>query len=196
VVATVDGDGASRTATASLHGPFASAAAAHCGGPAAGTVSMPVVADGAYASPTIAPSAGGYYLWRVTVDGTDASVPVTSCGAPVRVRSRATVTLTAPASAAPYDVIAARVTVAGLPFGGPVNVTTSLFGPYATAGEACTGNHRDVTQERPGNGTFTSESLQVRDPGWYAWRASIPEGDLWLGSTSTCGAVGTLTQVP
>lgn len=196
VVATVDGDGASRTATASLHGPFASAAAAHCGGPAAGTVSMPVVADGAYASPTIAPSAGGYYLWRVTVDGTDASVPVTSCGAPVRVRSRATVTLTAPASAAPYDVHSAQVTVAGLPFGGPIEVTTSLYGPYATATQACTGNHRDVVQRRPGNGTFTSLSFQLEDSGWYAWRASIPEGDLWLGSTSTCGAVGTLTQVP
>lgn len=196
VVATVDGDGAGRTATASLHGPFASAAAAHCGGPAAGTVSMPVVADGAYASPAVAPAAGGYYLWRVTVEGTESSVPVAACGAPVRVRSRATVGLSAPASATSYDVVSAQVTVAGLPFGGPIEVTTSLFGPYGTASEACTGNHRDVVQRRPGNGTFTSLSFQLEDPGWYAWRSSIPEGDLWLGSTSTCGAVGTLTQVP
>ncbi|WP_416954757.1 hypothetical protein ACNKF0_21220 [Nocardioides sp. T5] len=196
VVATIDGDGASRTATASLHGPFASAAAAHCGGPAAGTVSLPVGADGAYASPAIAPSAGGYHVWQVTVDGTDASVPVTSCGAPVRVRSRASVTLSAPATAAPYDVLAAQVTVAGLPFGGPIDVTTSLYGPYLTASEACTGNHRDVVQRRPGNGTFPSLSFQLEQQGWYAWRASIPEGDLWLGSTSPCGAVGTLTQVP
>ena len=195
VVATIDGDGAQRTATASLHGPFASAAAAHCGGPAAGTVAMPVAGDGTYPSPPITPSAGGYYLWRLTVDGTEASVPVTSCGAPVRVRARAAVGLTAPASAAAYDVLSAQVTVSGLPFGGPIDVTTSLYGPYATASEACTGNHRDVVQRRPGNGTFTSLSFQLEEPGWYAWRASVPEGDLWLGSTSTCGAVGTLTQV-
>lgn len=196
VVATIDGDGSSRAATASLHGPFSSAAAAHCGGPAAGTVSMPVLDDGAYASPSVTPSAGGYYVWRVAVDGTDTSVPAASCGAPVRVRGRSTVAVSAPATAARFDVVSARVTLAGLPFGGPVDVTTSLYGPYGTASEACTGNHRDVVQRRPGNGTFTSLSFQVEEPGWYAWRVSAPEGDLWLGSASTCGAVGTLTQVP
>jgi hypothetical protein len=196
VVATVDGDGASRTATASLHGPFASVAATHCGGPAVGSVSMPVVADGAYASPAIAPAAGGYHLWRVTVDGTDSSVPVTSCAAPVRVRSRATVGLSAPATAASYDVVSAQVTVGGLPFGGPIDVTTTLYGPFGTAGQAtCSGSHKQVTQRRPGNGTFQSLSVQVLESGWYAWQTSVTEGDLWLGSTSTCGAVGTVTQV-
>ncbi|MFC7725915.1 hypothetical protein ACFQW6_12420 [Nocardioides sp. GCM10028917] len=195
VVATIDGDGSGRTATASLHGPFASSSAAHCDGPAAATVTVPVLGDGAYASPAVAPSAGGYYLWRVAVDGTDTSMPVASCGAPVRVRARSTVGLTAPSSAAPFDVLSAQVSVAGLPFGGPIDVTTSLYGPYATATEACTGNHRDVVQRRPGNGTFASLSFQVEESGWYAWRASVPEGDLWLGATSTCGALGTLTQV-
>jgi hypothetical protein len=196
VVATIGGDGSSRTATASLHGPFASASAAHCGGPAAATVSMPVLGDGAYASPAVAPSAGGYYLWRVAVDGSATSMPAASCGAPVRVRARSTVGLTAPSSAAQFDVLSAQVAVGGLPFGGPIDVTTSLYGPYDTATQACTGNHRDVVQRRPGNGTFASLSFQVEQSGWYAWRASVPEGDLWLGSTSTCGALGTLTQVP
>ena len=108
---------------------------------------------------------------------------------------RATVTLAAPATASVYDVVSAQVTVGGLPFGGPVDVTTTLYGPYASAADACTGNHRDVTQRRPGNGTFTSQSFQVDQPGWYAWRASLPEADLWLGSTSACAVVGTLTQV-
>ena len=195
VVATIVGDGSSRTATASLHGPFASASAASCGGAPVATVSMPVLGDGAYASPAVAPSAGGYYLWRVAVDGTDTSVPAASCGAPVRVRARSTVGLTAPSSAAQFDVLSAQVIVAGLPFGGPIDVTTSLYGPYDTATQACTGNHRDIVQRRPGNGTFASLSFQVEESGWYAWRASVPEGDLWLGATSTCGALGTLTQV-
>ena len=87
----------------------------------------------------------------------------------------------APSSAAQFDVLSAQVTVAGLPFGGPIDVTTSLYGPYDTATQACTGNHRDVVQRRPGNGTFASLSFQVEESGWYAWRASVPEGDLWLG---------------
>ena len=195
VVGTVSGDRAPRTGTATLHGPFVSAAAAHCSGPVAATMSLVVEGDGDYAWPAVSPAAGGYYAWRVAVDGTDTNVPISACGATVKVRGRATVTLAAPATASVYDVVSAQVTVGGLPFGGPVDVTTTLYGPYASAADACTGNHRDVTQRRPGNGTFTSQSFQVDQPGWYAWRASLPEADLWLGSTSACAVVGTLTQV-
>lgn len=195
VVATIGGDGTRRTATASLQGPFASATAVNCAGASVGQVSASVAGDGAYALPSITPSGGGYFAWRVAVDGTETSLPVTACGAPVKVRARSAVSVAAPATAAPFDVISAQVTVTGLPFGGPVDVTTALYGPYPTAGDACTGNHREVTQRRPGNGTFSSLSFQVEQSGWYAWRASVPEGDLWLGSTSACGVVGTLTQV-
>ena len=195
VVATIGGGDATRTAAAALHGPFASAAAAHCSGAAVSSVSAPVSGDGAYALPGVTPSAGGYYAWRVTVDGTATSIPVATCGATARVRGRASLTVAAPAAVARFDVVSAQVTVSGLPFGGPVDVTTSLFGPYDNVTQACSGNHRDVHQRRPGNGTFTSQSFQVDEPGWYAWRSSLPEGDLWLGATSACGAVGAVTQV-
>lgn len=195
VVATITGDGAGRTATAALHGPFASAAAAHCAGPSVDQASATVAADGTYAMPSLVPAGGGYYQWRVSVEGTETANPVSSCGAPTTVRSRTALALTAPAAAAPFDVIAARVTVSGLPFAGPVDVTTTLYGPFQDVADACAGTHRDVTQRRPGNGTFSSQSFQVDEPGWYAWRASMPEGDLWVGATSACGGVGTLTQV-
>ena len=195
VVATVGGDGVGRTATAALHGPFASAGAAHCEGSAVGQVSATVAGDGTYRMPSVSPAGGGYYQWGVLVDGTDTSMPVSTCGAPVKVRGRPSISVSAPATAVKFDPVDAEVTLAGLPFGGPVDVTTSLFGPYTTATEACTGNYRDVTQRRPGNGTFTSLSFQVDEPGWYAWRASLPEGELWVGATSACGTVGTLTQV-
>lgn len=195
VLATVGGGDAARTANAALHGPFASASAANCSGAAVGAVSAPVTNDGSYALPAVTVSGGGYYSWRVVVDGTDTSMPVAGCGAGVKVRSRTTLGLTAPVTAARFDVISAQVTVSGLPFGGPVDVTTTLYGPYGTAADACTGTHRDVIQRRPGNGTFSSQSFQVDDPGWYAWRASLPDGELWLGSTSPCAVAGTLTQV-
>lgn len=195
VVASVGGGDGSRTASAALHGPFATASAAHCTGSSVGAVSASVTDDGSYALPGISPTGGGYYVWRVAVDGTATTVPVSGCGATVKARSRSTVTLSAPASAVVLGVVSAQVTVNGLPFGGPIDVTTTLYGPYGTAAEACSGTHRNVVQRRPGNGTFTSLSFQVDEPGWYAWRASVPEGDLWLGSTSPCGVVGTLTQV-
>jgi hypothetical protein len=195
VSVTALGAGAARGARAALHGPFATASAAACTGAAVGQVAGTLPGDTAYTLPAVQPGAGGYYAWRVDVDGTDTSVPASACGATVKVRGRASVSVSAPAAAAQYDVVSAQVSVGGLPFGGPVEVTTSLFGPYATAGEACTGNHQDVTQRRPGNGTFGSLSFQVVEPGWYAWRASLPEGDLWIGATSPCGTVGTLTQV-
>ena len=198
VVATVGGDGSGRAAGATLHGPFASASSAHCGGASVGPVTASVSGDGGYALPAITPSSGGYWVWRVAVDGTATNVPISACGATVKVRGRAGVTLTAPATASVAGVVSAQVTVTGLPFGGPVDVTTTLYGPYDTAAEACTGTgpHSDVTQRRPGVGTFTSLSFQVDQSGWYAWRASLPDGDLWLGATSACGGVGTLTQVP
>ena len=197
VVGKVSGDRAPRTGTATFHGPFMSAAEADCSVPAAATVILAVEGDGDYAWPAVTPGAGGYYAWRIAVDGTDTNVPISACGAVVKVRGRATVALAAPGTAAVYGVVSAQVTVAGLPFGRPVDLTTTLDGPYATAAEiTCTGNHRDVTQHQPdGNGTFTSLSVQVVASGWYAWRSAVPEGDLWLGATSACGVVGSVTQV-
>ena len=197
VVATVAGDGSARIATGTLYGPFPSAGAAECSGAAVATATGSVAADGVYTLPAVTPGAGGFYAWQVTVDGTETSLPVSACGATTKVMARSAVTLVAPPTAAPYDVMDARVTLSGLPFGGPVDVTTALYGPYENAADAsCTGSHRSVTQHRPGNGSFTSLSFEVKPgPAWYAWRSSVPEGDLWLGSTSTCGVVGTLTQV-
>lgn len=195
VVAAVRGDGSPRDARAELHGPFASASSATCSGAPVATSGATLPGDGTHTLPPVTPSAGGYYAWHVDVDGTPTSMPAAACGAVVKVRGQATVSVSAPVSAGRFDVVSARVSVADLPFGGPVDVTTSIFGPYATAGDACTGNHRDVTQRRPGNGSFTSLSFQLDEPGWYAWRSSLPEGDLWLGVTSACGTTGTLTQV-
>ena len=69
VAATVAGDGSPRTATGSLHGPFASASAATCAGPAVGTVTASVSSDGTYPLPSLTAPAAGFYVWRVAVDG-------------------------------------------------------------------------------------------------------------------------------
>ena len=94
VTATIDGDGSPRPATAALYGPFQSASAAACSGSSVGTTTATVTGDGSYRLPALAPSAGGYYAWRVTVDGTATSMPVSACGAVTKVRARTTTTIT------------------------------------------------------------------------------------------------------
>ena len=196
VTVALAGDASERRLTATLFGPFSSSSAASCSGSAIGSTGLTVAADGSYLLPAITPATGGYYAWRVTLDGSATNLPSASCGAVTKVRGRAIVTLAAPADAAQYDVVDAQVTLSGLPFGGPVDVTTTLFGPVSNIADACSGTHKAVTQSRPGNGTFRSLSIQVTTGGWYAWQVSVPEGDLWLGATSACGLVGTMTQVP
>lgn len=198
VVATVGGDTADRTATASLHGPFASAAAAHCGGPGVGQVSDRVAGDGAYAMPPITLSAGGYYAWRVAVAGTETNAPVASCGAPVKVRGRAVTSILSDVEVATVGELGAVGTVAGMPFADQVTLTATLSGPYASPLAAATGGCSQVfdqsTRMRSGNGAvhFT---VAVTQPGWYAWQVQVSPGDLWLGSSSVCGAANSVVGV-
>ena len=115
VMATVDGDGSPRAATAGLYGPFRSASAAACAGSAVGTTTTTVTGDGSYGLPALAPSAGGYYAWRVMVDGTATSTPVSACGAVTKVRAPTTTTILSQPSAAVGDNVPVQVTVSGSP---------------------------------------------------------------------------------
>lgn len=198
VVATVGGDTADRTATAVLHGPFASSGAAGCTGPSAGQVRTTVTNDGAYAMPPITLSAGGYYAWRVAVDGTDTNAPVASCGAPVKVRGRTATSILSDVDVGTVGELGAVGTVAGMPFADQVTLTATLSGPYESPLAAATGGcalaSDQATRVRSGNGAvhFT---VAVAQTGWYAWHVLVSPGDLWLGSSSVCGAANSVVGV-
>ena len=199
VLATVAGDGTPRTVTGTLHGPFPSAAAAQCSGGAAASVSATVAADGEHALPPVAPGAGGFYVWHVAVDGTPTSLPVSACSLPVRVRGITRTTVTSDVATAAPGEVGATGAVADLPFPFTVTLTGTLFGPYGSEAERsadrCGTSAGSTTRTRTGVGTvhFTLEAVQ---PGYYAWRAETPPGELWLGSSSPCLAAGTLLHVP
>ena len=171
VTAAIAGDGSPRPATAALYGPFPSASAAACSGSPVGTTTTTVTGDGSYVLPALAPSAGGYYAWRVTVDGTATSLPVTACGAVTKVRAPTTTTVTVSKSTATLgDNVAVQVTVSGLPFPDSVHGTVTLYGPYASAAEQRSGRSaeglpRTVPFLRTqGNGTFSSPSIRSWSP--------------------------------
>ena len=197
VVATVAGDAARRTASAALRGPFPTAGAAGCTGPTVGQVSTPVATDGAYPLPALTPGAG-YFVWQVAVDGTDTNAPVTACGAPVKVRGRATTSVATDADVLPVGELGATATVAGLPFADQVTLTASLAGPYASPlaaiNDGCSTVVGETTRVRTGNGT-AHVTIAVAQPGWYAWQVQAAPGDLWLGSRSGCGAGTSLVGV-
>jgi hypothetical protein len=190
VAATVRGDGTARRATATLFGPFLAASSAECSGASLGSVSTTVAGDGDYAFPSLTPTAGGFYAWRVEVDGAPTSLPATGCGAVVKARGRTAVSVAAPVALPARGNTRVTVTVSGMPVQERVDIALRLYG-----GSACTTLLRTEDLSLLGNGQIESGPIWL-DPGTYTWRAVLSPGELWLGSESTCGASGSTTTVP
>ncbi len=193
VVAAVRGDGAPRAAAAALFGPFETASSATCSGASVGSVGATLPGDGSHTLPALSPPAGGYYAWRVDVDGTATSTPATACGAVVKVRGRPTVVVAAPESSAAGNVIVA-VTVAGMPFAQKVDVRLKAY-DVTSGALVCTSAYPERTQSRIGNGDLVFTDMWIADPGRYAFKAELVAGELWQGTESLCGADGSVTQV-
>lgn len=187
VAATVSGDGTARVARASLFGPVASAGSAQCTGASVGSVADGVSADGSYLMPPVAPGAGGYYAWRVAVDGTETSLPVLDCGAIVKVRGRTSVAISVPPTASVGNS-QVTVRVSGVPFPTKVDLVVKL---YSAAG--CTSAISQHPLSRLGNGDVTSGPIWL-EAGSYTWKVEALPGDLWEGSESACGAATTRVE--
>ena len=199
VTATVTGDGTSRAAKGTLYGPFGSASAAQCAGPAVGAGSTSVSVDGDYTLPSQVPEAPGYYIWDVTVDGTPTALPVTGCGAVTTVKAVPTVSLTALGPEMHPGTAEVRVGLSGLPRYPAVSVNLSVRGPYPTQQEltatGCSGAiATSVDQKMNGDATVTLYPY-VDQTGWYALLATVPAGELHQGSQSVCLALGTVLHV-
>ena len=188
------GDGSSRTATASLHGPFASALGCQLrAAPLSRRCRCRCSGDGAYASPAVAPRPGA-----TTRGASPSTAPTPACrprraGRPCKVRGRSTVALAAPASAA-------RVR---RPLGPGHRRRAARSAVRSTSRHAlravrqrrpapAPGTIADVTQRRPGNGTFSVAELPGGRGGWYAWRSLGPGGRPrgWGSTSSVRGRCG------
>ena len=181
VAATVHGDGSARAATADLFGPFATATSVACTGRSVGAVSTSLPGDGTHTLPSVTPASGGYYAWRVDVDGTATSIPATSCGAVVKVLGRPVTSLTwAPAVPAATTNVTATATVSGIPFPAQVKVRITLYDD-----NSCSGAIASDELTRFNNGAV-SRDFFVETPGAYSWRADTVLGDLWVGTSSPC----------
>lgn len=108
-------------------------------------------------------------------------------------------TRTSAAVASPRTELADEVTVSGLPSGSEQQVTATLFGPLPSApdGDSCTDEVKagQVTFVVDHNGTVTTPTLQVDQPGYYVWTESMPGDDLTNPVTTPCGIVEETTVV-
>lgn len=200
VTATVSGDGVPRTATASLHGPFPTAAATTCQHVEVGRVSSIVGADGTYQLPTVTPSASGYYAWGVSLAGTDTSHAVSACGATTTVKAVAAISVAAQELAlAVGNVAHVRVGLSGLPRSPALTVTATLWGPFVSESvlrnAACSGTLKLQDEKRMNGDGSEVLDVYVDEVGWYAWQAEVPPDELRQGSRSQCLAAGTLLEV-
>jgi hypothetical protein len=74
-----------RSATVTLHGPFAHSDMARCGTRTARSGNTRVTGAGSYVMPRFTLRREGYYIWRVRVPGNRVNLPASDCGGQFRV---------------------------------------------------------------------------------------------------------------
>lgn len=108
-------------------------------------------------------------------------------------------TRTSAAAVLPGTELADLVTVGGLPAGSEQQVTATLFGPFPAhpGAESCSPDAQagQVTFAVTKNGTFTTPTVTVKDPGYYVWTESMPGDDLTNPVTTACGIAEETTLV-
>ena len=162
-----------------MHGPFTSASAANCAGPAVGTVATTVSANGSYTLPSLTVTTAGFFVWRVAVDGGPQPARHRVRRLPPR-SEHSPAPSSWPQTAILSTQVQAQVSVNGVPGNNLVTVTTTLFGPYSSAAERdadnCGSFSEKVIQTRQGDGVLNSTPMTVDQSGYYAWQAETSLG--------------------
>lgn len=175
--------------------------------PASGAITI----DPVTGAVTYTPDTGFHGEDVYVVEVCDTSVPVQCADIEVRVRvgraaATPTITTNAPARATlqvdrngrPKVVrLSARVTVSGFRARAAANGRATLYGPVAkvTASSCIRANAVATVEFTTGNGTVTTPSVAVDEPGYYLWVASTTADGQNQAATHACGARGTTTLV-
>ncbi|MEJ7831581.1 MAG: hypothetical protein WKF79_01585 [Nocardioides sp.] len=193
-VFAVNGQGGARTATVQLHGPFGSASSSSCATGAFFTARITVDADGVYRVPGPLPRGAGYYKWSVTVGENELNQSVSGCGGLTTVKAIPAVTSTrTKAVITKGETSATSVRVTGLPNTQPVTATALLYGPFPSKEQVrCTDGKlvRRISLTFNGDDTKTTSPVELNQPGWWVWAASLRAGPLSTAADSVCGGAG------
>jgi hypothetical protein len=180
------------TVTASLYGPFPSAAAIVCTGTPAWTGTLSATADGTYDTAPVTIPEPGYYSYQ---EGIAASPLVRAVQTACADVAETTVITGAPQLAtqiseqdtAPGDSITDSVDVTGL---GALElpVQAQLFGPFPSiAAITCTGTPVwSGTFTAKGDGTYKTAPVKLTEAGYYTYHESIAAGPASTAADTTC----------
>jgi hypothetical protein len=113
------------------------------------------------------------------------------------VRAVTTTNLTSDQAIAGPGEVRATGLISGMPANAQVKITGTLYGPYVTEQERAADNcdKASASVERTWTGQDVHFTVEAVTPGFYAWRATTPPGELWLGSNSGCLAPGTTLRI-
>jgi hypothetical protein len=196
-----DGYPSARSATMTLHGPFAPGVEATCDPDlTAATTAVPVAADGAYPAPDVDVTAAGTYRWAVRVPADDYNVAAWRCGPTVLVKAAPTLTVKATASpVARREPAYAKVTGAGLPDDLVRDAIVRLYGPFSSrdtvrCASARQARWRSVTLTGPTSSART-DAVTLGTAGFYGWRAVLPATELTAKATTRCRTSGSILRV-
>ncbi|MBJ7329856.1 MAG: sortase [Solirubrobacteraceae bacterium] len=190
----VDGlSGETVTVTAALYGPFAAADQAKCDGTPVWQGAFTASSDGTYVTEPVTLTTPGYYTYVEWIDDSDRVAAVkTVCGEAAETTvvrgAAAIVTQISAQETAPGAKITDSVVVSGLGVL-PATVNVELWGPYPTR-EAitCQGTpYWTGTFPVPGDGTYTTEAVELKQAGYYTYRESIAESAAYAGVQTACG---------
>ncbi|MDQ6522985.1 VaFE repeat-containing surface-anchored protein [Nocardioides sp. LHD-245] len=114
--------------------------------------------------------------------------------------SKGAPTVNTQASAATVEVGAALhdvVTITGFVPGGTATGTATLYGPVTTVnGTVCTeANVVGTVTFTPANGTITTPTVTVTQPGLYTWQVNLSADDRNEAATHACGLAAETTTV-
>ena len=196
-----DGYASPRTATLTLHGPFAPGEQATCNpARAIARLTQPMAADGSYPVPRTTVTAPGVYRWSVAVPGDAYNLPAGGCGQSVLLKAVPTLTVRPTKTPVSRGQAAyARVKGSGLPDGFARDAIARLYGPFASRDAVrCTtpkqARWRAVTLTGPSSSVRT-DAVSLGQAGFYGWRAVLPGTPLTTKVTTRCGGAGTVLHV-
>ncbi len=191
--------GESATVTASLHGPFASAADIKCDGTPYWQGSFTANGDGTYTTDPVTLNTAGYYTYYETIAGGEfVRAGATACAEAAEttvIRGAPKITTqVSNAKTKPGSSIHDTAVISGL--GGlsaPVKV--ELWGPYDTRAEIDCRGKPYATQNftANGDGSYKTKAVKLREAGFYTYREAILETDAYSGAQTECGEAAETT---
>lgn len=200
---TITGGAGAREVRRTVYGP-ASTSAAGCVGSPAFSSSTTTSTSSSWPLPSYKPTRSGYYRWGVYAGASISTPAASTCGAPVKVQRRASISQARPdgmdqsvPTNRPFGV---NVRVSGFDRWETHQAIGRVYGPFETREAArCVEARkwRTVNRTIKQDGTYALPRVTAgaaMSGKFFIWQSSLSTGELILGNNSACGVIFKIVQ--